>query len=95
MLLPGSAQREVTAPPCSTIFSIHYFVDIHAGEGQPFVGRLYAEPLPCQGPLQDKFRDDHFPVRILAEDTHGVVRAGAPDRRQMVPHPRHAQGQLY
>ena len=27
-------------------FSIHYFVDTHAGEGQPFVGRLYAEPLP-------------------------------------------------
>ena len=60
--------------------------------------RLWAGFMPSHSPARvphDKFRDDRFPVRIPAEDTHGAVRVGAPDRRQMVPHPRHVQGQLY
>ena len=51
----------------------YYFININACERQPFVRRLYSDPLTLMGSFHDEFRNNVISVLVLPEDPHGIV----------------------
>lgn len=56
-------------------------IDIDAGEGKPFVGRLYPQEFPLMQAPHDKDGDHIFALPILAKDLHGIGGIGAAHRQ--------------